>query len=322
MEKKALRDAYGEGLAELGGEYENLFVLDADLTKSTKTEVFKKKYPERFINCGIAEGNMMSVASGLASCGNIVFASTFAMFAAGRAYEQIRNSIAYPRTNVKIVATHAGLTVGEDGATHQCLEDMALMRAIPGMTVISPSDAVQTKAALRYACQTQGPVYIRLGRLAVPVVHKEDYVFTPGSYVKIAEGTDMTILYTGPFYQTAIDVKALYEAKGISVKILDVPSIKPMAVDAVKEAAKTGFIVTIEDHNNIGGFGSAVCETLASLPKEYPSPKVLRLGADDRFGTSGTPEAILQEYGLDAASVALKIAQAAYPELINEFTNR
>lgn len=317
---KALRDAYGEGLAELGGEYENLFVLDADLTKSTKTEVFKKKYPERFINCGIAEGNMMSVASGLATCGNIVFASTFAMFAAGRAYEQIRNSIAYPGTNVKIVATHAGLTVGEDGATHQCLEDMALMRAIPKMTVISPSDAVQTKAALRYACQTKGPVYIRLGRLAVPVVHKEDYVFTPGSFVKIAEGSDMTILYTGPFYQTALEVKEMYEAKGISVKILDVPSIKPMSEAAVKEAAQTGFIVTLEDHNIVGGFGSAVCETLLSLPKEFSKPRVLRLGANDRFGTSGTPAEILKEYGLDAKSVALKIAEENYPELIGEFS--
>ena len=320
-EMKALRDAYGEGIAELGEEFDNLFVLDADLTKSTKTEVFKKKFPERFINCGIAEGNMMSVASGLATCGNIVFASTFAMFAAGRAYEQIRNSIAYPRTNVKIVATHAGLTVGEDGATHQCLEDMALMRTIPGMTVISPSDAVQTKAALRYACETEGPVYIRVGRLAVPVVHKEGYRFTPGSYVKIAEGNDMTILYTGPFYQTALDVKEIYEAKGISVKVLDVPSIKPMSEEAVKEAAKTGFIVTLEDHNTVGGFGSAVCETLASLPAEYPSPKVLRLGADDQFGTSGTPAEILKKYGLDAKSVAVRIAEAKYPEWKAEFEN-
>lgn len=318
---KALRDAYGETLAELGEKYENLFVLDADLTKSTKTEVFKKKFPERFVNCGIAEGNMMSVASGMATCGNIVFASTFAMFAAGRAYEQIRNSIAYPKTNVKVVATHAGLTVGEDGATHQCLEDMALMRAIPGMTVISPSDAVQTKAALKFACEYTGPVYIRLGRLAVPVVHKADYTFKPGSYVKIADGSDITILYTGPFYQTAMEVKALYEAKGISVQVLDVPSIKPMSAEAVKEAAKTGFIVTLEDHNNIGGFGSAVCETLAALPEEYPSPKVLRLGADDKFGTSGTPAEILKAYGLDAKSVALRIAEAKYPNLKDEFSN-
>lgn len=320
--KQALRDAYGEELVELGNIYPNLYVLDADLTKSTKTEHFKKAFPERFINCGIAEGNMMSVASGISTCGNIVFASTFAMFAAGRAYEQIRNSIAYPRTNVKIVATHAGLTVGEDGPTHQCLEDMALMRAIPGMMVISPSDATQTKAALRFACEYQGPVYIRIGRLEVPVIYDEsEYEYTPGCYNTIAQGTNITIMYTGPFYNVAMEVRSILEKKNISVKVIDVPSIKPFASDAVKEAAMdTSMIVTLEDHNTVGGFGSAVCECLADLdlPQGTPNIKVLRLGAEDKFGTSGTPAEILKKYGLDAKSIVNRIIKAKYPEFEDE----
>ncbi len=304
MEKIALRDAYGAELVELGKKYDNIFVLDADLTKSTKTADFAKTFPEKFANCGIAEGNMMSVASGLAACGNIVFASTFAMFAAGRAYEQVRNAIAYPRTNVKVVATHAGITVGEDGATHQCLEDMALMRAIPGMVVISPSDAWQTKAALRFACEYEGPVYIRLGRLAVPVLYDENYVFTPGCYNKIADGTDITLMYTGPFYEAALEAKEILAQKGISLKILDVPSIKPFADDAVAEAVKdTKAIITIEDHNTVAGFGSAVCESVCKLGAGV---KVERMGAVDTFGKSGTPLELMAKYGMDGKSIAAK----------------
>ncbi len=304
MEKIALRDAYGAELVELGKKYDNMFVLDADLTKSTKTADFAKAFPEKFANCGIAEGNMMSTAAGLASCGNIVFASSFAMFAAGRAYEQVRNAIAYPKANVKVVATHAGITVGEDGATHQCLEDMALMRAIPGMVVISPSDSWQTKAALRFACEYEGPVYIRLGRLAVPVIYDENYVFTPGCYNKIADGTDITLMYTGPFYEAALKAKEILAQKGISLKILDVPSIKPFADEAVAEAVKdTKAIITIEDHNTIAGFGSAVCESLCNIGA---SCKVVRMGACDTFGKSGTPLELMAKYGMDGESIAAK----------------
>lgn len=316
-EMKALRDAYGETLAELGEKYDNLYVLDADLSKSTKTEIFAKKFPERFIECGIAEANMMSVASGMATCGKIVFASTFAMFAAGRAYEQIRNSIAYPHTNVKIVATHAGLTVGEDGATHQCLEDLALMRAIPGMVVISPSDAYQMKAAVRFACEYEGPVYIRAGRLAVPVVYDDGFVFTPGCYKKVADGENITLMYTGAFYETAMKVREILAKFNITLRVIDVPSIKPFAVDAVKEAAKdASMIVTLEDHNNIGGFGSAVCETLTSL--DIPEKvRVLRLGSGDKFGKSGKAADVLARYGLDAKGVAKAIVAEKYPEFLD-----
>lgn len=301
MEKIALRDAYGTELVELGKKYDNLFVVDADLTKSTKTAGFAKTFPERFANCGIAEGNMMSMAAGLSTCGNIVFASTFAMFAAGRAYEQIRNAIGYPHNNVKVVATHAGLTVGEDGATHQCLEDMALMRAIPGMIVISPSDATQTKAALRFACEYEGPVYIRLGRLAVPVIYDDSYVFTPGVYNKVAEGSDITLMYTGPFYEAALQARDILAEKGISLKILDVPSIKPFADGAAEEAAKdTKGVITIEDHNTIGGFGDAVCESLCDIGAGL---KVIRLGAQDTFGKSGEPKALMAKFGMDAAAI-------------------
>lgn len=301
MEKIALRDAYGTELVELGKKYDNLFVLDADLTKSTKTAGFAKAFPERFANCGIAEGNMISVAAGLSTCGNIVFASSFAMFAAGRAYEQVRNAVGYPKNNVKVVATHAGLTVGEDGATHQCLEDMALMRAIPGMIVISPSDATQTKAALRFACEYHGPVYIRLGRLAVPVIYGDDYVFTPGVYNKIAEGSDITLMYTGPFYEAALQAREILAAKGISLKILDIPSIKPFADEAAVEAVRdTKAVITIEDHNVVGGFGSAACESICNIGGGV---KVIRLGAQDKFGKSGTPAELLAKYGMDAAAI-------------------
>lgn len=300
MEKIALRDAYGSELVELGKKYDNLFVLDADLTKSTKTAGFVKAFPERFANCGIAEGNMMSMASGLSSCGNIVIASSFAMFAAGRAYEQVRNAIGYPHANVKVVATHAGITVGEDGATHQCLEDISLMRTIPGMTVISPSDATQTKAALRFACEYNGPVYIRLGRLATPVIYDE-YTFTPGCYNTIAEGTDITLMYTGPFYEAALKAREVLAEKGISLKIIDVPSIKPFADGAVEEAIRdTKAIITIEDHNTVGGFGSAVCESLCGFGAGL---KVVRLGVQDSFGKSGTPQALMAKYKMDADGI-------------------
>lgn len=319
-EKKALRDVYGETLIELGEKYPNLYVLDADLTKSTKTAGFAKRFPERFINCGIAEGNMMSVASGISTCDKIVFASTFAMFAAGRAFEQIRNSIGYPHTNVKIVATHAGLTVGEDGATHQCLEDMALMRSIPGMVVISPSDAYQMRAALKFACEYQGPVYIRAGRLAVPVVYDDSFVFEPGCYRKVADGEDIALMYTGAFYETAMNVRKILSKFNINLKVIDVPSIKPFAKDAVIEAVKDArMIVTLEDHNNIGGFGGAVCECLTSLdlPVSSGHIRVLRLGSGDKFGKSGSAEAVLERYGLDAVSVAKTIIKERYPEFLD-----
>lgn len=319
MADKALRDAYGEGLVELGAKYENLFVLDADLTKSTKTATFKKAYPERFINCGIAEGNMMSVASGMASCGNIVFASSFAMFAAGRAYEQIRNAIAYPKANVKIVATHAGLTVGEDGATHQCLEDMALMRAIPGMIVISPSDAAQMRGALRFAAEHVGPVYIRAGRLAVPVIYDEEtYMFRPGMSETLADGDFCTIMYTGPFYTLAFEIKKIFDSLGLSVRIVDVPSVKPMAVDAVEKAMRdTGMIVTIEDHNVYGGFGTAVADAIAEcdIPRK-DGVSLIKIGAQDQFGKSGTPAALMEKYGFNAMAIVKQILAKKAPEYL------
>ncbi|MDF2686213.1 MAG: Transketolase central region [Clostridia bacterium] len=321
-ENKALRDAYGEGLAALGKEYPNLFVLDADLTKSTKTETFKKAFPERFINCGIAEGNMMSVAAGMASCGNIVFASTFAMFAAGRAYEQIRNSIAYPKNNVKIVATHAGLTIGEDGATHQCLEDIALMRAIPGMVVISPSDAIQTKAALKFACEYKGPVYIRLGRLPVPVVYKEDYKFILGKSDLIEDGNFVTLMYTGPFYTLAQEIREILLTKNLSARIVDMCSIKPIDEEAVVSALNdTGMIVTIEDHNIYGGLGGAVSECAAgvNINKRSKGTEVLKIGSQDHFGKSGTPAELLEQYGFNAKVIAKKIIEIKRPELLNDF---
>ncbi len=321
-EMKAQRDAYGEVLIELGNKYENLFVLDADLTKSTKTADFKKAFPERHINCGIAEGNMMTTAAGIATCGNIVFASTFAMFAAGRAYEQIRNSIAYPHNNVKVVATHAGLTVGEDGATHQCLEDIALMRAVPGMVVLAPSDAVQTKEACRFAAEYDGPVYIRVGRLPIPVVYKEgEYKFELGKSEQLADGKDVTLMFCGPFYQLACDVREILAKNGISARIVDMPSIKPIDTVAVKNAIiDTGLIVTIEDHNVYGGLGSAVSDALAELDVPRKNGKeIIKIGAQDKFGTSGTPAEILKAYGFDAVEIAKQIVETKCPEFMKEF---
>lgn len=315
-ELKATRDAYGEGLVELAKEYPNFYVLDADLAKATKTITFKKQYPERFIDCGIAEGNMIGVAAGLATCGNIVFASSFAMFAAGRAFEQIRNTVAYPHLNVKIVGTHSGLTVGEDGATHQCLEDLALMRSIPGMVVINPSDAVQMKAALRFAVEHEGPVYIRGGRLAVPVVYEEGSItYTAGQSYRIAEGSDVTLMFCGHFHELTAQVSERLSALGLSCRIVDMPSVKPVDAKAIEDAlTDTGLIVTFEDHNINGGFGSAVCEVACGLNVAHAGPAVLRIGVEDRFGKSGTPAQLMEMYGLTADAVVRKILAAKAPE--------
>jgi len=313
---KAQRDAYGEVLVELGKKYPNMFVLDADLTKSTKTCTFQKEFPERHINCGIAEGNMMAVSAGIASCGNIVFASSFAMFAAGRAFEQIRNSIGYPHNNVKIVATHAGLTVGEDGATHQCLEDLGLMRTIPGMVVIAPSDSGSTKAACRFAAEYQGPVYIRVGRLPLPMFNDEEkYEFKLGQADVIKDGDYATVMFCGPFYALAMEINELFEKNGIKIRVVDVPCIKPMNEDVVKAAVEqTKVIVTIEDHNVYGGLGSAVAEKIAELNLERKNgAELIRIGTQDMFGKSGTPAALLEKYGFNAKEIALKIIRAVNP---------
>ena len=304
-EMKSLRDAYGETLVELGEKYPNLYVLDADLSKSTKTEGFAKRFPERFVNCGIAEGNMMSVASGMATCGKIVFASTFAMFAAGRAYEQIRNSIAYPHTNVKIVATHAGLTVGEDGATHQCLEDLALMRAIPGMVVICPSDDVEARAAVKAAYEYKGPVYMRFGRVAVPVINDNpDYKFELGKGVVLREGKDVTLIATGLEVSETLVAAEKLAQDGIDAQVINIHTIKPLDEDLVVSAAKkTGKVVTIEEHSIIGGLGSAVCDCLCA---KAPTP-VYKIGVNDTFGESGPAVELLKKYELDSEGIYKKV---------------
>lgn len=306
-DKIATREAYGSALAEFGSD-SRIVVFDADLSKSTKTDTFKKKFPERFFNMGIAEGNMMAVAAGMAATGKIAFASTFAMFAAGRAFEQIRNSICYPKLNVKIGATHAGLTVGEDGASHQAIEDIALMRALPNMTVISPADAVETRYAVKAAIEHDGPVYLRLGRLGVPVIYDEaDYKFELGKGITISEGNDVTIIATGLMVQTALEAKTLLQQDGINARVIDIHTIKPIDSDIIVKAAKeTGAIVTAEEHNIIGGLGSAVAEVLA---ENYPVPS-LRLGVQDKFGKSGKPDKLLEMYGLTAAEIVNK-AKAA-----------
>lgn len=319
---KAQRDAYGEVLAELGKKYPNMYVLDADLTKSTKTATFKKEFPERHINCGIAEGNMMAVAAGIATCGNIVFASSFAMFAAGRAYEQIRNSVCYAHNNVKIVATHAGLTVGEDGATHQCLEDLGLMRSIPGMVVLAPSDAGSTKAACRFAAEYDGPVYIRLGRLPLTCFNDEqNYKFGLGQADVLTEGDFATVMFCGPFYDLAMQVREIFANNGLNIRVVDVPCIKPINRTVVKNAAnETKAIVTIEDHNIYGGLGSAVAEALAEENIENRNPvELIRIGAQDRFGKSGSPKELLASYGFDAAAIAKKIVDTVCPECADKF---
>ncbi|ADU26275.1 transketolase family protein [Ethanoligenens harbinense] len=308
IKRIATRQAYGETLAKLGAEYPGLVVMDADLSKSTKTDLFQKAFPERHINCGIAESNMMAAAAGIALTGKIVFASTFAMFAAGRAFEQVRTSIGYTHANVKIGATHAGLSVGEDGATHQCCEDIALMRTIPGMTVISPADAVEARAAVRAAAAYKGPVYLRFGRLPVPVVFNEgDYVFTIGKGYPLREGHDVTLAATGLMVEQALVAADLLAGEGIHARVLDIPTIKPIDDDLLAAAAReTGAIVTAEEHNIIGGLGGAVCESVSA---SCPVP-VLRVGVEDTFGRSGPALEVLRYYGLTAEHLVEK-AKAA-----------
>lgn len=306
--KTATRDAYGKALVELGGINDKVVVLDADLAAATKTGMFKKAYPDRFFDSGIAESNMMGVAAGLASVGYTVFASTFAMFAAGRAYEQVRNSIAYPHLNVKIGATHAGISVGEDGASHQCCEDIALMRAIPGMVIINPADAVEARAAVLAAAEYVGPVYMRFGRLAVPEIFDATYKFELGKAVTLREGTDVTIAATGLMVNEAIEAAKLLADEGISAEIINVHTIKPLDAETIlRSAAKTGAVVTAEEHSVIGGLGSAVCEALCEGGKPVP---VVRLGVNDEFGRSGPAVELLHIYGLDAQNIVAKAKQA------------
>ena len=303
----ATRESYGRTLAELGAENPNIVVLDADLAGSTKTAVFGKAFPERHINCGIAEGNMMSVAAGLAASGKTVFASSFAMFASGRAYEQIRNSIGYPHLNVKIGASHAGISVGEDGATHQCNEDFAIMRSIPGMVVICPSDDVEACAAVRAAAEYDGPVYLRLGRLAVPVFNDpETYKFEWGKGCVMKEGTDVSIFATGLEVNEALGAAKLLEADGINAEVINIHTIKPIDKELVAASAKkTGKVVTVEEHSIIGGLGSAVCETLAET---VPTP-VLRIGVNDEYGVSGPAKALIAKFGLDSESIYKRVKE-------------
>ena len=306
-DKIATREAYGKALAEFGAVYENLVVLDADLAAATKTATFKKAFPERHFDCGIAENNMICVATGMSLCGKIPFASSFAMFAAGRSFEQIRNSIGYPHNNVKIGATHAGITVGEDGATHQCCEDIALMRTIPGMVILNPADAVEARLAVKAAIEYKGPVYLRFGRMAVPVLFGDDYDFQIGKGVKMADGTDVSLIATGIEVEQALAARELLAADGISASVVNISTIKPLDEDlVVAEAEKCGAVVTCEEHTVIGGLGGAVCECLSA---KRPTP-VLRVGIEDEFGRSGPAKELIPYYHLDAASIAEK-AKAA-----------
>ncbi len=306
-DKIATREAYGNALAEFGEKYD-FVVLDADLAAATKTGVFKKKFPDRFFDCGIAEGNMFTVAAGLAAAGITPFASTFAMFAAGRAFEQIRNSIGYPHLNVKIGATHAGISVGEDGATHQCLEDIATMRTIPGMAIINPADAVEARAAVEFAINYNGPVYMRFGRLAVDVLYDKDtYKFEFGKGVTLADGKDVTIIASGLTVGMALEAKDILAAEGIFARVINIHTIKPIDRDIIiKAAEETGAIVTAEEHNIIGGLGSAVAEVVCETK---PVP-VVRVGVEDSFGKSGKVPALLEKYGLTAQNIAAKAKKA------------
>ncbi len=301
VKKIATRESYGQTLVELGAENKDIVVLDADLAGATKTAMFKKAYPDRFFDCGIAEGNMMSIAGGLAACGKIPFASSFAMFATGRAFEQVRNTIGYPHLNVKICASHAGITVGEDGASHQCLEDLALMRTIPGMVVMNPADDVEARAAVRAAASYDGPVYIRLGRSAVPVINDPaTYKFEWGKGIQIKEGSDITIIATGLMVDSAIKAAEKLEADGVKADVIDIHTIKPIDEDIIlKSAKKTGKVFTVEEHSVIGGLGSAVCEVLS---EKYPC-KVKRIGIYDVFGESGSAADLLKAYKLDGDGV-------------------
>ena len=306
-DKIATREAYGNALVEFGAKYENLVVLDADLAAATKTGVFKKAYPDRFFDCGIAENNMIGVASGLALSGKIPFASTFAMFAAGRSYEQIRNSVGYPHTNVKIGATHGGITVGEDGATHQCLEDFALMRTVPGMTVICPADAAEARLAVEAAILYNGPVYLRFGRMAVPVLYDESYHFEIGKGSRLVEGDDVSLIANGVEVEQALAAAELLKAEGIRASVVNMATIKPLDEALVLEEAKRcGAIVTCEEHTVIGGLGAAVAEYLSET---LPTP-VLRVGTADCYGRSGPAKELLGMFGLDAAAICAK-AKAA-----------
>ena len=306
--KTATRDAYGKALVELGGINDKIVVLDADLAAATKTGMFKKAYPDRFFDSGIAESNMMGVAAGLATTGYTVFASTFAMFAAGRAYEQVRNSIAYPHLNVKIGATHAGISVGEDGASHQCCEDIALMRVIPGMVIINPADDIEARAAVFAAAEYEGPVYMRFGRLAGPRIFDESYKFELGKAVTLREGSDVTIIATGLMVNEAIEAAKALADEGISAEVINIHTIKPLDKEAViRSAAKTGAVVTAEEHSIIGGLGGAVAEALCESGKPVP---VVRLGVNDVFGRSGPAVELLHIYGLDAQNIVAKAKQA------------
>lgn len=307
VKKIATREAYGKALAEFGESYPDMVVLDADLAAATKTGVFKKKFPDRHIDCGIAESNMMGIAAGLSLTGKIPVASTFAMFASGRAFEQVRNSIGYPHLNVKIGATHAGITVGEDGASHQCNEDIALMRTIPGMVVINPSDDVEAKAAVKAAYEHVGPVYLRFGRLAVPVINdNEDYKFELGKAITLREGTDVAIIASGLTVSESLAAAEKLAADGIRAEVINMHTIKPLDEDAiVKAAKKTGKIVTVEEHSVIGGLGSAVCDVVA----EKAPAKVMKIGINDVFGESGPAVQLIQKYGLDSESIYEKIKE-------------
>lgn len=301
IKKAATRDGYGKALVELGREHENLVVLDADLAGSTKTGMFQKEFSQRHINCGIAESNMMGVAAGLSTTGKVVFASSFAMFASGRAFEQIRNSIGYPKLNVKIGATHAGISVGEDGASHQCNEDIAIMRSIPGMVIINPSDVIEAEAAVRAAYEYVGPVYLRFGRLAVPVINdREDYKFEIGKGVCLKEGKDVTIVATGLCVESAMKAEKMLAEDGIDAEVINIHTIKPLDTELIAASAKkTGKVVTVEEHSIIGGLGGAVCEALSEVA---PTP-VLRIGVRDVFGESGPALDLLHKYQLDGEGV-------------------
>ena len=300
VKKIATRDSYGNALKELGAEHENLVVLDADLAGATKTGTFQKAFPDRFFDCGIAEADMICAAAGMSTTGLVPFASSFAMFAAGRAFEQVRNSIGYPHMNVKIGATHGGISVGEDGASHQCCEDFALMRSIPGMTVICPADDVEAKAAVKAAYEMEGPVYLRFGRLAVPVFHSEDYKFQIGKGEILRDGTDVAIIANGLLVYEAIQAGEALAAEGINAMVINMPTIKPLDEELVIEAAKKcGKVITCEEHSVIGGLGEAVCSCLA---ENYPAP-VKRIGVNDEFGHSGPAVALLEQFGLCASNI-------------------
>lgn len=307
VKKAATREGYGKALVELGEEYPNLVVLDADLAAATKTSMFQQAFPDRHIDCGIAESNMVGIAAGMATTGKIPFVSSFAMFAAGRAFEQVRNSVGYPRLNVKIGASHAGITVGEDGASHQCNEDIALMRVIPDMVVVCPSDALEAAEATKAAARYDGPVYLRFGRSPVPIINdRPDYKFELGKGVVLKEGSDLTIVATGICVESALAAAEKLAAEGVNAKVINIHTIKPLDEDLIVSAAKeTGKIVTVEEHSVIGGLGSAVCDVLS----EKAPTQVLKIGINDVFGESGSAQVLVEKYGLDGKGVYAKIKE-------------